>query len=95
MCINPLLQDQLGLARKATTAEKVQKQTTIGTKSNPAPGWGYDQLDALKINNQNLQLPSRERIGNLMGLKGDETIQTKKDISGDSGPGTGGGGMNY
>ena len=95
MCIQPFAEMAgfPGGARR-TKAENVQQQTTIGSKQDPAPGWGYAQQDALKINNQiqNQQTPNT----NQGGLKGDDTIQGKKDISGGSGGSSGGGGgLNY
>jgi hypothetical protein len=76
--------------RKIGQAEYVPQPTTVGAKNTPAPGWGYAQQDALKINNQQ-QTPS---TNNQSGLKGDDTIQDKKDITGGSG-GSSGGGLNY
>ena len=95
MCIQPFgeMAGFPGMARRTRPeAENVQQQTTIGSKQDPAPGWGYAQQEALKINNQiqNQQTPNT----NQGGLKGDDTIQTKKDISGGTG-GSGGGGINY
>ena len=95
MCISPIAQ-AAGIDQRQKIGEyatNVPKQTTIGQKNVPAPGWGYAQQDALKINNQiqNQQTPNT----NQGGLKGDDTIQGKKDISGGSGGSSGGGGLNY
>ena len=94
MCISHLAQ-AAGIDQRQKIGEyatNVPKQTTIGSKQDPAPGWGYAQQDALKINNQQQQqTPS---TNNQAGLKGDDTIQGKKDISGGSG-GSSGGGLNY
>ena len=94
MCINPIAM-AAGIDQRQKIGEyatNVSKQTTIGSKQDPAPGWGYAQQEALKINNQiqNQQTPNTYQDG----LKGDDTIQTKKDISGGTG-GSGGGGINY
>lgn len=92
MCISPIAQ-AAGIDQRQKIGEyatNVPKQTTIGSKQDPAPGWGYAQQDALKINNQNQQTPNTTQGG----LKGDDTIQGKKDISGGSG-GSSGGGLNY
>ena len=94
MCISPIAQ-AAGIDQRQKIGEyatNVPKQTTIGQKNVPAPGWGYAQQEALKINNQiqNQQTPNTYQDG----LKGDDTIQTKKDISGGTG-GSGGGGINY
>ena len=95
MCIQPF-GDMAGFPggarRTRPAAENVQQQTTIGSKQDPAPGWGYAQQEALKINNQQQQTPSTNNQG---GLKGDDTIQDKKDITGGSGGSSGGGGLNY
>ena len=93
MCISPFG----GMAgvderRKIGQAEYVPQPTTVGAKNTPAPGWGYAQQEALKINNQQPQTPKTNNQG---GLKGDDTIQGKKDISGGSGGSSGGGGLNY
>jgi hypothetical protein len=96
MCISPIVQ-AAGLDQRQKIGEyatNVSKQTTIGSKQDPAPGWGYAQQDALKINNQiQNQTPNTTQGGS--GLKGDDTIQGKKDISGDAGGSSGGGGLNY
>ena len=93
MCIQPF-GDMAGFPggarRTRPEAENVQQQTTIGSKQDPAPGWGYAQQEALKINNKQQTYNTNMQDG----LKGDDTIQTKKDISGGTG-GSGGGGINY
>ena len=95
MCISPIAQ-AAGIDQRQKIGEyatNVPKQTTIGQKNVPAPGWGYAQQEALKINQQQQQqTPS---TNNQSGLKGDDTIQDKKDITGSSGGSSGGGGLNY
>ena len=94
MCISPF-GGMAGLdeRRKIGQAEYVPQPTTVGAKNTPAPGWGYAQQEALKINQQQQQqTPS---TNNQSGLKGDDTIQDKKDITGSSGGSSGGGGLNY
>ena len=93
MCISPF-GGMAGLdeRRKIGQAEYVPQPTTVGAKNTPAPGWGYAQQEALKINQQQQQTPS---TNNQSGLKGDDTIQDKKDITGGSGGSSGGGGLNY
>ena len=94
MCISPIAQ-AAGIDQRQKIGEyatNVPKQTTIGQKNVPAPGWGYAQQEALKINQQQQQTPS---TNNQSGLKGDDTIQDKKDITGGSGGSSGGGGLNY
>ena len=96
MCISPIAQ-AAGIDQRQKIGEyatNVPKQTTIGQKNVPAPGWGYAQQDALKINNQ-IQNQQTPNTNNQSGLKGDDTIQDKKDITGGSGGSSGGGGLNY